>query len=304
MHKSKSSPLIRTKVKRGWISGSVFNNDGTPASNYNIALLDTFGFSMDRISTSSSSYTLFVPSPSIYLVVANNRDFYSGTTDPALATRISVAEGQTVSGIDITLSEQSVSDEITIIGRCYEGPGTDIPVNGCIVYFAFVKVETLHGLFLTSWHLVGLPENFYETGTTVPGGNYYIMTSCDGFKDQWWKGDDITNLPIPVTISSDSIYKDIHLSKGGEISGSIKDKHTGIVQSGLSIFLIDSEGYIIKWIAVEKGDTTYSIEGLYPGEYYKMSKRCKEVSVLYSIVSYLFRLSVFGMSVGIEIAEI
>src|SRR5688572_8566190 len=114
------SLLVAQQADSGTVRGQIRNRDGTPAAAIRVALIDALtdaggGIRPDaplsNISQTDSQgrYRLEGVEPGRYLIIAgplNAANYYPGVTTPEEGTRVLVAAGREVAGLDFVVGAQ------------------------------------------------------------------------------------------------------------------------------------------------------------------------------------------------------
>ena len=246
----------------GAISGKVADSSGAPVGNVLIDAYDASGTIVDEQSTGSDGqymigglsggdYRLeFVPEQAS----AYAQQFYAGAASLNAATPVSVALGQTTTGIDATMSGGGSIDGVVTDATSGQG-------------LADVEVDVLgqNGSYADSvtdagghYSVGGLASGTYTATFTELSGSH-LPQIYDGKSPSESGGD-----PISVTSGQATPNIDAALGLAGKINGTVTDAATGKPIAGVSVDAssANSDGY-----AATAADGTYSIGGLPAGTY-------------------------------------
>jgi hypothetical protein len=117
---------------------------------------------------------------------------------------------------------------LVLTGYCYQGAGTTTPIDTGSFKFCMQAVNSDGSIACSNWNQV------YYTGSVSTGGKissfnyvsigtYYIVLNFPPFALQWWDGKNISEQPVPVTISHDTMAVEFHFVMGCSISGKIRN---------------------------------------------------------------------------------
>lgn len=156
----------------------------------------------------SGDYTVHVwPSFGNFSLIAQ---YYNGKYDRESADKVSLAKGATASGINFSLTTgTSISGKITSA----DGRGTYFDVE------AYRK--TTAGGWESFTGAEASDDGTYTMGQ-IPPGEYKLVASGRGYKDQWWNGKDSLETATPITVGVAPLTgRDFVLPVGPGISGKV-----------------------------------------------------------------------------------
>lgn len=256
------------------ISGLVTERaTGNPVSGVDVCRWDyDTGENFACTSTDLNGFYTLVGSPSgDYRIRAHKSGwswlFYSGTTQWDEATRISVMDGQELSGINFSMDPGgNISGYVrdsnglplsNILVEILRTNGTGWPAcTDSTGYYGFDNVP-----YDVAWRVEASGSSYNQCGGTDDFGNQYWNHTTD------W--DNATTLTVNTQTPS---YANINfdLEKGGSISGNVyeMDGITPIANAGVYVRLKDENDTVAE--AYTDGQGHYVIEGLSPHSDYKI----------------------------------
>ena len=172
-------------------------------------------------------------------------EYYDDVESSADATQVTVAEGQTVTGIDAVL-ERGVS----IIGTVRDSRGTPIPG---------LRFHASRGMVGNSWcdqwyDGVTATDGSYAVEDLRPGQPYYVLV-CDPSGRYAYTGAYVT------TPTEGSVRADVTVRVGGTVSGRV----TGPMGEPVAGAAVTVQSGSVPVSATTRADGTYSVAGVTPG---------------------------------------
>ncbi|HWX88005.1 MAG TPA: carboxypeptidase regulatory-like domain-containing protein, partial [Solirubrobacteraceae bacterium] len=174
------------------------------------------------------------------------------------ANFVSVAEGNTTSGIDATLQEPG-----KITGTVTNSAGVPIQGVAVNVYGSTISFEPIKTVFTDAngeYTVEGLTEGAYEVGF-IPSGSKYLA--------QYYNGQLSLGSANPVLVTAGKTTSGIGatLTEGGKISGTVTDaySHGRLAKIGVSAYASGVEGSF--GYASTNANGEYTISGLRTGAY-------------------------------------
>ncbi len=258
--------------RSGSISGSVMDDNGAPVADTAVYAIDAesiylYGMRRTGVTREDGTYTIAGLLPGEYRVFVATGDseyawtYYDGAADLHEATVVNVTADYTAAGVDFQLERKgmitgTMRDTVwnpfmgaTIkaynITDGWDGPAVSVPVNPDNTY----AVENLQ------------PGSYWVVAETL--GSYYARQYFDQVHDQ--------ALAQAVDVGSGQVASgvDFSLRKLGVISGTVTTE-TGVPLAGLNVYVRSSD-YHFFFGGTESietsADGTWSIGGLYPGDY-------------------------------------
>lgn len=147
--------------------------------------------------------------------------FYRNATDAQAAIPVEVTAPQLTFGID-----QILPDGIFLTGSVKDSDGEPLPVSFIAVYP--VGSDSMAGFKMAE------PDGTFSI--SLPEGEYVVECSREGYLSQWSGGHSERSKAEPVVIAKDQAIKplDIILSRGGSLSGSVKNR-AGVGITGVTV---------------------------------------------------------------------
>jgi hypothetical protein len=174
------------------------------------------------------------------------------------------------------------SNTIWVLGNCYEGTGTNVPIDtGSMVFFVLSTSTNDYPAQYRNWNAMGNGAMVSKGGkvlgaiTVSQKGQYYILINpykSAKYAMQWWDGKQITEQPVPVDLTTDTIHNDFHLNPECSFSSKIPcftDSNTESTRPVIDFGLIDNDGlYIFPPVAVDPSYPFVAFANVPTGTYY------------------------------------
>ena len=276
----------------GKISGVVTNSNSNPVQGVR---LDVYNFDTDRhissdFTSADGSYTLTrIPTGNYRIWISSSGyyldEYFKNAGDSESATPIAVVEGNTTTGIDITLT----------IGGMISGRITK-DTDGEPLKSVRVKVyDSTSGDYLADDYT---DSDGNYTIRDVPTGKYKIEAIVAGYLGVfYYNAKDSESASLVSVEAGVTTGIDFKLSTGGIITGTAIDKITSNPIEGVSISVYDKSGSEIASTSTESNGT-YAISGLPTDDYI-----IQAYSTGYYISEYYDDVSDSGSATSITVTE-
>jgi hypothetical protein len=226
--------------------------------------------------------------PDIYRVLAvpdafvrtwfNNR-FTQSAADP-----VTVIAGADTAGVDFALQDGGgIAGQVT----CHVAAPPICPSAGAPIAGAVIDVLEPTGAFVIGGFgtMITGPDGRYSTGRVLrPGSSFVIRVRLPGTRlietfharavdfagDFATLGVDFTTASaIPIVAGQDAVGRDIAVPMGGEITGVIRDRVTGLPIAGVSVFVsrFEASNFFGTFSAQTDANGFYAFRGLLDGDW-------------------------------------
>jgi len=251
----------------GFISGKILDSSNAPLSGIDLDVFDSLGnrLSANAASSTNGVYTIGPLASGSYYLRADPsitsgiaRALYPASLGFDTASLIPVSSSQTTLAIDFLLEAAgtisgTIEDATTLV------PLADVDLDVFDVVGNRLDFSALTG-----------PDGSY-TIARLPAGNYVIKSdpsSSTDYPDRYFDGvlDKASATPVTVTASADTPAIDFKLTKGGWISGTIRDSN-GIALTGIDLDIFDGLGVRLEASARSGIDGSYRLGPLASGSY-------------------------------------
>ncbi|MBI3846013.1 MAG: carboxypeptidase regulatory-like domain-containing protein [Planctomycetes bacterium] len=255
----------RIVLKKGAsISGRVVLATGDPAKSFQVTAWTSGGagafFGADMMPRTSEAFddpdgrfTLSSLTDGTYTLRAHAKSQGSGDS-----TSITIADGQPVDGVVITLAP-----DLTVHGRVVDGATRD-PVSGASVSFTHTPASPIAKQFLMNFASPGGDEQGTRSAvdgsftiTEVPANARALVAGKKGFLPARLE-------PLPAAGADGTCDVEIVLSRGGTVMGTVRDA-SGVPSGGAGVII--RSGFMPAGTTKSRPDGAYSISGIEPGTY-------------------------------------
>jgi hypothetical protein len=276
----------------GSISGRVTRADGVTPIPFALIQVDLArsGFGVMFVNADAFGNYTTGPrlGPDIYRVLAvpdafvrtwfNNR-FTQSTADP-----VTVVAGADTGGINFALQDGGgITGQVT----CRDAAPPTCPNAGAPIAGAVIDVFEPTGAFVIGGFgtMITRPDGSYSTGRVLrPGASFVIRVRVPGtrfietfharavdFPDDFvtFGVDFTTASAVPIVAGQDAIGRDIAVPVGGEITGTIRDRLTGLPIPGASVFAnrFEASNFFGVFGAQADAAGNFTIRGLRDGDW-------------------------------------
>lgn len=272
--------LPTTPVDGGVVKGSVsFDGSALPVQRAMLDFLSNSGIAYRTYSDSSGNYSAAIP-PGDYIISCSYyyyyptyfgfyNEYYDDVQDISLATSVSVAALDTVSGIDFGIPDSLGSSLITVRGQVTDESGIALE-NAIVTLQSFDNVIGIFG-DSTIYRAITDASGQYEMiiDRVFNGFNLYVASAEKaGYDIEFWFEQPSIHLADPIFLYDDSLLQDINFTlapdNGGSlnsISGTVSDDSSGGPLAGAFVVSSNTVTGELRFAFTDPGGE-YTLDGL------------------------------------------